>query len=188
MKIKYLTLFLFLIYSTQASANKLMVELFSNFTSSSDDHSGTFEFSRMTNGVFLGAAISKKQQLYFGQNVIQYSRSFNTGSTTEVSTLELGPRFTFFFSENKTWHMNLIWNPYAKGERTSGGSTYTIDGWSYEISFGYQYKVTKALYMGATMVYHSLAVTTVTNSANVESETSYTYSSIYPLITLNMRF
>ncbi len=187
MKLKILSLLLVLIYSSGASANKLMVELFSNFTSSSDDHSGTFEFSRMTNGIFLGAAISKKQQLYFGQNVIQYSRSYNDGSTTEVSMLELGPRFTFFFSENKTWHMNLVWNPYAKGERTAG-STETIDGWSYEIALGYQYKINKRFHMGATVVYHSLAITTVTNSSNTETETSYTYSSIYPLLTFNMRF
>lgn len=187
MKIKTLLFVIALTFSPMASA-KLMIELFNNFTSASDDHSGTFEFSRMTNGAFLGAAISKKQQLYFGQNIIQYSRSFSTGSSTEVSTLELGPRFTFFFSEAKTWHMNLIWNPYAKGERTSSGSTETIDGWSYEIAFGYQYKVTKKFYMGATVVYHSLAITTVTDSSNTETETSYTYSSIYPMITLNFRF
>jgi len=184
---KSLILILTLTFSPLCSA-KLMVELFNNFTSSSDDHSGTFEFSRMTNGAFLGAAISKKQQLYFGQNVIQYSRSYNTGSTTEVSTLELGPRFTFFFSEMKTWHINLIWNPYAKGERSSSGSTDTIDGWSYEVAMGYQYKVTKKFYMGATIAYHSFAVTTVTDSSNTETETSFTYSSIYPMITLNFRF
>lgn len=186
MKIKTMILFVLLTFSPMASA-KLMVEVFNNFTSSSDDHSGTFDFSSMTNGFFFGATLSKKK-VYFGQSLIQYSRSFNDGSSTEVSILELGPRFTFFLNEACTWHINAIWNPYAKGDRTSSGATESMDGWSYEIALGYQHKVTKTFYMGATIAYHSLSITSVTNNSNTESETSYTYSSIYPMITLNFRF
>jgi hypothetical protein len=98
MKIKTMILFALLTFSYTASA-KLMVEVFNNFTSSSDDHSGTFDFSSMTNGFFFGATLSKKK-VYFGQSLIQYSRSFNDGSSTEVSILELGPRFTFFLTKH----------------------------------------------------------------------------------------
>ncbi|MCO4794560.1 MAG: hypothetical protein KC493_12645 [Bacteriovoracaceae bacterium] len=166
-----------------------MIELANNFTSDTDDQGGIFEFSRMTNQAYLGAAIGAKGKLFFGQNVTSFSRSYTTGAgTVEVSTLELGPRFQIYFSEALTWNLSMTWNPYAKGERTGSGTTSDIDGWSYEIGLGYQYKISKRFYMGATVVYHALNITTVTDSANLETETTFAYTSIYPLLTLNMRF
>lgn len=184
-----ITLLLLLFLFSFSAESRVVIELANNYSSDSDNASGTFEYSRMTNQFFLGAAIGKKNRLYFGQNLTQFNRSFTSdGSVVEVSSLELGPRFQYYFSEENTWHVVLTWNPYAKGERTSGGSTDSISGSSYDIALGYQFKVNRSIYMGATITYHALNISKTTDSSNLESEVSHSYSSIYPLLTLSLRF
>ncbi len=145
-------------------------------------------FQDLTNHFFLGAALGKKEQLYFGQNITSQSKTYDSSSQTDISTLELGPRLHWFFNEEKTLLLILAWNPYAKGSRISAGGTATdVSGSSLLVGLGYELKISKMFYLGASINYHSLSISK-SEVNNVSTEESSKYTSITPMLNFSLRF
>lgn len=186
---KFYLLFVLFFLSSSAFA-AFNIELFGNYTSDTDNVDNE-SYSKTYYGVYLGASLDGKQAFYFGQNLMMHSRSLKGSGASQAGTLnitELGPRFTIFMGESQSWALSMAWHPYAKGERVRSGSTEKISGWAYLVSFGYQIKLGRGFNLGANMSYHALSISKSTNSSNVESEVSHSYTNIIPMITISFRF
>lgn len=175
-----------LMLSVSAHADWL-IGLNSGYHSSTDGNT-KFEFSDMINHAFIGASIGSKDLLYIGQNISYQSTQYKTSGTDKISALELGPRLNYYFNTDKTVLLMLAWNPYAKGSRTtSAGASQDISGWSYLAGLGYEVRMSRGFYLGASIMYHALNVTEYEVN-NTTTEVSETYSSITPMINLSFRF
>ena len=178
--------FSLLSFSLQAD---FIIDLANNFSIDEGDVEN-LEFSKMSNRAFLGASLDDAGKFYFGQNISSFSREFKvTSGTSELSVLELGPRVQLYFNDMKTIFITLAWNPYLKGDRTNTtGASEEISGSSILGAIGYQMKLSKKFHLGGTLNYHSISISKSTDSSNVESDVSQSYSSIYPMIELSFRF
>jgi hypothetical protein len=188
--IKYLIIALYFIISlsTKATATGLIVDLNLNY-STDQDNVQSFKYDTTIAQAFLGATISKSGKLFFGQNICHFSRSYTSdGSVFKFSTLELGPRLSYYLDMSKTWIISVIWNPYAEGTRTDDSVVDEIKGSSMEFGLGYQVKLSKKVSLGVMINYHSLSITKVVNAAKAESTVSSSYTSTYPMISLSIRF
>lgn len=167
---------------------KLTTQLGLNYTSDTDTQK-SFEYARINGALFIGASVGKKDKFYIGQNISIYTRSDNQEGleNSEISVTEIGPKFLYYFSENKNLYFSGTWNPYAKGERKST-ETNKISGWSYNIALGYQLKINRFFYLGANLNYHNLNITTQTDSNNQETEVSHSFTSIIPMLELVLHF
>ena len=165
-----------------------MLEINANYHSDTDNVE-TYTYGTTIAQGFIGAAINKSGTFYFGQNVVSFSRNYTEGGLSYTySTLELGPRFAYYFDAQKTWVLTAIWNPFAQGTRTNATVVDEIKGSSMEFGFGYQVKLSKSVSLGVIMTYHALSITTITDTANLETTVAQTYTSIYPMFSLSMRF
>lgn len=165
-----------------------LVDLSTNYHSDEDDVT-TFSYSRMDYRGYLAASLDNKGQFYFGQNISQFGRDFKNGSTTgKYSVLELGPRFQYYFSGERAFYIAAAWNPYVKGSRTIGTTEEDISGSSYFINFGWQLKISRSFALGASLNYHTISITKETDTDNVETEVTDSYTTIYPMIELSFRF
>lgn len=166
-----------------------LIDLSTNYHSDEDDVS-TFSYSRFDYRGFLAAGLDSKEQLFFGQNISQFGRDFKNDSVTgKYSVLELGPRFQYYFTGERSFYMALAWNPYVQGSRTVGTTENDISGTSYFINFGWQLKISRSLSLGASINYHSISITKETDSTtNVETEVTNSYTTIYPMIEISLRF
>lgn len=184
--IKKVFCLLVLLTASSASASWL-IGLNSGYHSSTDGNT-KFEFSDMTNHGFIGASIGSKDQLYLGQNFSYQSKTYKTSTSDEISTMELGPRLNYYFNTEKTILLILAWNPYAKGTRSaSGGATQDISGWSYLTGLGYEIKLNRSFYLGASLIYHCLNISKYEIN-NASTEVSQAYTSLMPMINMSFRF
>lgn len=183
---RFVALLISLLITTSAYAD-FKIDLNTGYNSYTDG-ANEFEFSDMTNHIFLGASIGSRDLLYIGQNVSVYSNEFKTATSTDISTLELGPRFTYYFTTAKTVFVTFAWNPYAKGTRTTlAGASEDISGSSLLGGIGYELKLNRNLYLGASLMYHSLSISK-SEVNNVSTEVSESYTSMTPMICLGLRF
>ncbi|MCP4914035.1 MAG: hypothetical protein GY909_13065 [Oligoflexia bacterium] len=185
-----IALFLTIILFSMPTNAKFIIEMGTNY-SSEEDNVDNFTFSRMDLRGFLGASLDGNGAFYFGQSIYSASREHKTtaGQTVTVSALEIGPKVSIFMGASKAIYISLAWHPFAKGERkTSAGETEDISGSSLLASFGYQLKLTKTLYLGASLNYHKYSVSKYTTSADVEVTVSEEYTTLAPMIDLSLRF
>tara|TARA_R110002072_G_scaffold64203_9_gene160001 strand:- start:47887 stop:48420 length:534 start_codon:yes stop_codon:yes gene_type:complete len=174
---------------TQVHA-KFIIELATNF-SSEEDNVDNFTFSRFDFRGFLGASLDGEGAVYFGQSIYSGSREHKTssGTTITVSSLEVGPKMSIFMGASKSIYISVAWHPYAKGERkTEAGTTEDISGSSLLGSLGYQLKLTKTFYLGASLNYHKFSVSKYTNTSDQEFEVTDEYTTISPMIDISLRF
>lgn len=157
---------------------------------SEDDENTSLTFDKFDYRGFFAAGLGQKGKLFFGQFISKYGREFtNSGTTGVFDVLELGPKFQYYFSEMRTLYFSLNWNPYVRGEKTLSGTTSNLSGSSYIIGFGYHLKISRAFCLGASISYHTVAISKETNtSTNVETEVSKSYTAIYPMIEMSFRF
>lgn len=179
-------LFIFLFFFSNAHA-AFLINTMSSFSSSSDSYTST-KLSDMSNHIFLGASIGAKQRAYIGQNISILTNQVQTSATNKINTLELGPRVTYFFSDENVFYTTLGWNPYAKGKRTVSGTTEDVSGWAFLAGIGAELKIDRSFHIGASLNYHSLTITKSISASNVATTVSDKYSSILPMINLSLRF
>ena len=159
------------------------------FYNSDTDDADNFEYTNMTNSFFLGATVNTKKTFFLGWAATLLNRTYNTGSSeTEVATTEIGPEVLFYTSEAKSVFISLNWNPFVSGDKTSSSSTLEISGSSYNVALGYQLKVSKTFRLGASLNYHAMSITKTTNSSNVSTEVSQSYTSIVPMLEFAFHF
>lgn len=185
MSMKKLGLILFFVVNTAHAA--FMFDTMTGFTTTSDSKTTT-DTSDITNHVFLGASLGQRQRFFIGQNVTFFSHSIKQSTTDKVSTLELGPRMTYFFSDDNVFYFSFAWNPYAKGTRTVNSVTEDISGFSLLASLGAEVKINRNFHIGGSINYHSLKISKAINSANQASTVSDSYSSMMPMLNLSFRF
>lgn len=181
-------IFLFLLYSSGALAG-FFFQNSTNYSTDSDNSTDKFSYNTTKNITFLGGEIGKKKQSIIGQNIGSMGRTDSTlGATaTTISTLEVGPRYQYFFDELKTFYFSVAYNIYVKGTRQLAGVSEEIRGSSYHIASGYHFKISRSFYLGFSMNYYSLALTSKT-VGSTETKISDSYSSIFPAIEFSLRF
>lgn len=160
-----------------------------DYSTDSDSSSDKLAFSATKNITFIGGEIGKKKQTIIGQNIGSMSRSDSIGGAqaTSISTLEAGPRLQYFFDEEKTFYLSGAYNIYVKGTRQLAGVSEEIRGSSYHMAAGYHLKISRSFYLGFSMNYYSLALTSKTVSTT-ETKISDSYTSIFPALEFSLRF
>ncbi len=182
---KILFLLFFISTSSQAA---FVIETMSGYSSSTNKTATTTTVSDVHNHFFVGASLGQKQRAYIGQNISLISQSIKTATENKFSTTELGPKFTYYFSDENVFYVSFAWNPYAKGTRTTAGIAEDISGWSYMATYGAALKISNSFHLGVSLNYHALNVTEKVNASNVTSKITDSYTSLMPMITLSFRF
>lgn len=175
---------LFLINTTHAA---FIIDTMTGFSTSSDSKTAT-NISDVSNHIFIGASIGAKQRTFIGQNVTIFTHQLKSSTTNKVNTLELGPRLTYFFSEENVFYGTLGWNPYAKGKRTIGSTTEDISGYGLLAGLGAEVKINRNFHIGGSLNYHSLSISKAISASNVATTVSDTYTSLMPMLNLSFRF
>lgn len=165
----------------------MMINTMTGFSSSRDSKTST-DISDVSNHIFVGASIGTRQKVFIGQNITLFTHQFKTTTTNKLNTLELGPRLTYFFTEERVFYGTLGWNPYAKGKRTIAGATDEISGFGLLAGFGAEVRINNNFHIGASLNYHSLSISKAISSSNVATTESQTYTSLMPMINLSLRF
>lgn len=183
-----LLIILSLLYSTSTLAG-FYFQNSTNYSTDSDNSTDKLAYSTTKNITFIGGEIGKKKQAIVGQNIGSMTRSDGIGgaSATTITTLEVGPRLQYFFDEPKTFYMSAAYNIYVKGTRQLAGVSEEIRGSSYHVAAGYHHKISRAFYLGFSMNYYGLALTSKTVSTT-ETKISDSYTSIFPAIEFSLRF
>ena len=157
-----------------------MIDTTTGFSTFSDSNTST-ETSDISNNIFIGASVGSKQKTYIGQNVTIFNHQVKKLTTDKINTLELGPRLTYFFTEENVFYITLGWNPYAKGKRTVNGATEEISGHSFLAGLGAELKTTRNFYIGGSLNYHALNISNAINSSNVSSSVNNKYNAMMPM-------
>lgn len=181
---KFLLISLLLINSAHAA---FMIDTMTGYSSSSDSKSST-DISDVSNHIFLGASIGARQKLFIGQNITIFTHQLKTASTNKINTLELGPRLTYFFTDENVFYGTFGWNPYAKGKRTVSDVTEDISGFGILLGLGAEAKINRNFHIGASLNYHRLSISKAISASNVATNVSESYSSLMPMINLSLRF
>lgn len=155
---------------------------------SDEDNVNEFSYSRLGNLLFIGANVDIAQRWVLGWNFYLWSRDTQSSGTTEsVSLTELGPRFLIFINEDRNFYFSAAYHPYVRGTLTKNSTEEEVSGSGYIVTLGYQFKASKTIYFGASLNYQSTTLDTSTVS-NVETDVSYAYTKILPMIELSIRF
>lgn len=187
MKIKLILTFLLFNCSNDNAFAAFMIDTMTGYSSSTDSQTST-NTSDVTNHIFIGASLGAKQRFYVGQNVTLFNHSVKKTTTDKINTLELGPRVTYFFSEENVFYTTFGWNPYAKGKRTIGSTTEEISGFGLLAGIGAELKINRNFHIGGSLNYKSLSITKAISTTNVATTESDTYTSIMPMLNLSFRF
>ena len=160
----FIFLLLFMSYPTSSEAAFLIS---SNINYQSDkDESAEQKSETSLNYIKLqlAASINKRDTLFLGWNINSWSKSIKYGTTNEdeYSILEMGPKFTWFTSDEYRFYFAFEYNPYAKGTRKIAGTERDTDGSSMGFGVGYRLKITKAFSMGASLYQMTTTVDTDT--------------------------
>ncbi|MBK26264.1 MAG: hypothetical protein CME70_19855 [Halobacteriovorax sp.] len=164
---------------------------FSNNFSTEGDDVDNFDYGKMDNAVFIGASLTDGGKLYVGWTYMMLSRNYKSDAVTnkdEISTTQMGPKFLWYLNDGKNIFLSANWLPFAKGERKRGGNSEDIDGSGLHFALGYQMKINRKFYVGASFNYHSLSVSEVVDSGNNLTEPSQSYTSMIPMIDLSFHF
>ncbi len=181
---KILLASLFVINSAHAA---FMIDTTAGFSSTTDSKTSS-KTSDISSHTFIGASIGSKQRAYIGQNITYFSQQLTTATVNKINTLELGPRLTYFFTDENTFYVMAAWNPYAKGKRTVGTTTEDVSGYAFVAGLGAEVKVNRNFYIGGSLSYHSLNITKAISATNVATTASDKYNSMMPMINLSLRF
>lgn len=154
-----------------------------NYSSDTEDSNGVeVESSKTFHKILLGASVNQRKTLFFGWNINSWSTTYESGGTeSEFSVTEMGPRFTYFFSEEYNWYITGEWNPYAKGDRTND----EISGNSTSFGGGYRFKVSRMIGLGAGLHYHSLNIKE-SKVGSTENNVSDKKTSLMPMLELTI--
>lgn len=173
----------------QASATRLLIQHAFNYHSHSDDVEN-FSYNRMNNYLFIGASINKSERFFLGQSVHIWNKTHQAGSDGEASTIsltELGPRVVFLIGPLFRWHVSVAYHIYTKGTRSIEGSSEKISGSAMMGSLGYQIRLSKVFYMGASLHYHSMSITESVEDSE-QTDVTNSYTTIIPAIEFSLRF
>lgn len=163
---------------------------YSGFYHTHEDDGEQFEYSRTYNYLVVGGALDNKESFFISWSTLLWSKTYKSGSGStenEISIMELGPKVIWFMDDRKTIYISAAYHPYAKGDRTVDGTSQDVSGTSYLATLGYQLKVSRSFYLGASLNYHALSLSekTVENTATDISES---HTAVIPMLEFSIRF
>lgn len=153
-------LLLLILLLPSISQAKMILQYGLNYSSETDTtEDDDYEKTRMFHKVFLGASVNGRKTLFFGWNINSWSSSLTKVDDEETySMLEMGPRLTYFFTEECKAYVTAEWNPYAKGDREKTTEASEVTGSSIGFGVGYRFKLSRLVGLGAAIHYHSLGL------------------------------
>jgi hypothetical protein len=137
----------------------------------------------------LAASINKSNTLFIGWNINSWSKTvkYGTGAEDEYSLLEMGPKFTWFTSDEYRFYFAFEYNPYSKGTRNIAGSERNTDGSSTGYGIGYRLRITKSFALGASLYQMTTTVDTDTvTTTTTERGDKLTF--MLPMLELSFNF
>lgn len=134
--------------------------------------------SKTFHKLFLGGSVNQRKTLFFGWNINSWSNDKGVDDGN-YSMTEMGPRLTYYFSENYNFFATAEWNPYAKGDREPE----EVSGSSLGVGIGYRFKLSRSLGFGAGIYYHSLSLKEA-KEGNTEENISDSKTSLMPMLEL----
>jgi hypothetical protein len=159
-----------------------------HFYNSYSDGNTKNSFTNMTNGIFIGASLDSKQKLLIGQHVQMGSVSLKSSTTDTLDYTEIGPRVTYYFSDDYNFFTSLSWCPYLSGTRKAAGSaSEDIKGWSYSVLIGGSFKINRNFALGTGIIYHAINLSEST-VGSTSTDISHSYSGISPVFNFILRF
>lgn len=175
-------LFLALLFPSLSHA-KMILQYGLNYSSEKDDTSGdSYDKSRTFHKILIGAAINNRKTLFFGWNINSWNSSLTKETEDEkYSMLEMGPRLTYFFTEDYNLYVTTEWNPYAKGDRDKTGTEMEISGSSLGFGMGYRFKLSRLMGLGAAIHYHVLNMKEE-KDGSTENDISDKVSNVMPML------
>ncbi|HVK61451.1 MAG TPA: hypothetical protein VM432_07870 [Bdellovibrionales bacterium] len=158
------------------------VELNTFYTSESLSMGSNSTNSRMFIEGAIGFSIDKKSTYLVGWNYSMMTTSDAKGSdTTSYSSTQMGPRFLWFMTKDKSWSLGLGYYLVTTATfSTNGGESVKWRGTALKADVGYNFPVSENLYLGIRLNYSS-----ATYSEKIEGETelenvSYAKTAMYP--------
>ena len=186
-----LILFVSLISISQVASAAFYMQYSLNYESDTDSgEAQEFSYNKMNNSIFFGATLDNTKTFIIGQNLTSWNKTQKKGSSDTESSLnltEFGPKVLYYFTKYRTWFASVTYNFYVKGTIDTSGTEVEASGTSIAASLGYHYKITTRLALGASLRYHQ---TTIANQVedSTSSDVSKTYTSIYPMFELSVRY
>jgi hypothetical protein len=137
----------------------------------------------------LAASINKKDTFFLGWNINSWSKAIKYGTTSEdeYSILEMGPKFTWFTSDEYRFYFAFEYNPYSKGTRKITSTERTTDGSSMGFGVGYRLRITKAFSMGASLYQMTTTVDTDTVTTTI-TDRGDKITFMLPMLELSFNF
>ncbi len=159
-----------------------------HFYNSYSDGNTKNSFTNMTNGLFIGASLDSKQKFLIGQHVQMGSISLKSSTTDTLGYTEIGPRITYYFTDEFNFYVSMSWCPYLSGTRKAAGSaSEDIKGWSYSVIFGGSFKINRNFALGTGVIYHAINLSEST-VGSTSTDISHGYSAISPVFNFIFRF
>lgn len=156
------------------------------------DDVSNLDYSRMGNLFFIGASIDGNGNYLLGQSIHLWNKAHTQEEGGEAYTfdmMEVGPRFFWFWDDEKTVYISAAYHFYARGTRKLGAEeTEKISGTGMIFTFGYQLRVGQQFFLGASLHYYSLALAEATDNSNTTTDLTETITSIYPVLEFSLRF
>lgn len=185
-----ITILTFILFTQSALAGLFLNYSLNYHTETDGGDTEAFNLARMNNNIFIGSTVDGPQKMIIGTNFASWNKTQSKGegdTEKEISLLDMGLRFHLYMTQMRTWYLSATYNLYSRGTGTVNGETADFDGSGYMVSFGYHLKTSKRFSMGASIMYHS---STITSSIvdNTESEVTDTYTAIYPMIEMALRY
>lgn len=183
--------FIILFSFSQYASAAFFMQYSLNYESDTDSGDAQeFSYSKMNNTIFVAATLDMAKQFSIGQSFTSWTKTQSKGSgdtETSLTLMEFGPKFFYYFTQNKTWFSSLTYNFYVSGTGKISGSDVDVSGSSLVGAVGYHYRISKLLAMGGSLNYHQ---TTITNTidGSTTNTVSNVYTSIYPMLELTIRY
>ncbi|HAZ14345.1 MAG: hypothetical protein A2X86_19150 [Bdellovibrionales bacterium GWA2_49_15] len=155
-----------------------------------NDDVDNFSYSRMNNAFYIGASFDRNNQLYIGPSYHLISKSHQEGTGGQASDLSVtafGASVLYFLDKEFRWKLQLTYNLALSGTRTVSGTNQEIEGTGYEAGLGFQLPLSRSVWLGATMNYHTMTISEYKVDTTA-TEVSESYTAIVPMINLNFFF
>lgn len=145
--------------------------------------------SRLFFDVTFGMPLTKKGSLILAWSVSKLSYSLADTATTEISTLEHGPRLGWFFDKAKHWSIFATYNLIASGTFNDGSGAVTWKGGnSFKVDAGFTPRIGESLYVGIRINYYSASYSEQFDASDNFTKITSSQSMIFPSLTLGFYF
>ncbi len=176
---KFLAVFIILISSSLTHA---YVEVSGFYSSDSFTTSSTYGSTAMFLELSVGFKVSKKGHFLVGWNYASYGTTSETTTSETYTSTQMGPRFIWFFTKNKTWNVGLSYNLVTSAAYSDGSSEVEWRGTGTKLDVGYNLELSENSMGCLRLNYSTTAYTEEFIGGTSYGTVSYARTHIYPSI------